>query len=85
MTKLSNLKESPNLESTEFKYMLLSRYEMDILYFLGYGNRYEGHLYFDTKEEHIKETINLWKSLNPKPDWLRASKLIEYKKQMLNN
>jgi len=70
--------------NNSFSYMLLGRYQMDIEYFLNYGNRSEKHLYFDTKEEHIKETIILWKSLSPKPEWLRATKLIEYKNKMLN-
>lgn len=67
-----------------FNYMLLGRLQMDIEYFLGYGGRSEKHLYYGTAKEHIKETIKLWKSLPIKPEWLRASKLIEYKKQMLS-
>jgi hypothetical protein len=84
MTKVHFFTEPANT-SDKFSYMLLGRYEADILYFLGSGGRNERHLYFNTKEEHIKETINQWKKLSPKPEWLRASKLIEYKKRMLNN
>jgi len=75
--------KSNKQKSEPFNYMLLSRYQMDIEYFLNYGNRCEKHLFFDTKEEHIKETFKLWKSLSPKPNWLRANKLIEYKNLIL--
>lgn len=67
----------------KFNYMLLGRLQMDIEYFLGHGKRNEKHLYFQNAKEHIKETIELWKILPIKPEWLRASKLVEYKKQIL--
>ena len=60
-------------------YMLLSRYQMDIEYYLGYGLRNDKVLYFGDFKTHIREMINLWKKLPVKPTWLRASKLIEYK------
>lgn len=67
----------------KFNYMFLGRLQMDIEYFLNYGNRNEKHLYYQNAKEHIKETIALWKKLPVKPEWLRASQLIEYKKQLL--
>ena len=69
----------------KFNYILLGRLQMDIEYYLGHGNRCEKHLYFNNAKKHIKETIKLWKSLPIKPEWLRAKKLIEYKKLLLNN
>lgn len=66
----------------EFNYMLLGRLQMDIEYYLNHGNRNDKHLYFQNAEDHIKETIALWKKLPTKPEWLRATKLIEYKKNM---
>lgn len=66
-------------------YMLLARYQMDIEYFLNHGNRSERNLFFDTKEEHIEETVKLWESLEPKPEWLTAEQLTDYKSKMLNN
>lgn len=66
-------------------YMLLARYQMDIEYFLNWGNRSERVLYFGNKEEHIEETVKLWESLEEKPEWLTAEQLEEYKQQMLNN
>ena len=64
---------------------MLGRLQMDLEYFLGNGNRNERHLYYLNAREHIKEMINLWKSLPKKPMWLRANKLIKYKKLVLNN
>jgi len=78
-----------NTQSTQddnkYNYMLLSRYQQDIEYFLNYGNRSERNLFFDTKEEHIEETIKLWESLEPKPEWLPYDQLAEYKTKMLTN
>jgi hypothetical protein len=65
--------------------MLLSRYQMDIEYFLNFGNRSERNLFFDTKEEHIEETVKLWEAIEPKPEWLTAEQLTDYKTKMLNN
>lgn len=58
---------------------------MDVEYYLGYGNRNERHLYYGNVKEHITEMIKLWKKLPLKPEWLRATELIEYKKQLLKN
>lgn len=58
---------------------------MDIEYFLKCGKRSERNLFFDTKEEHIEETVKLWESLEPKPEWLTAEQITEYKSKMLNN
>jgi hypothetical protein len=65
----------------KFAYMLLSRYQSDIEYYFGYGNRCEKHLYHGNFQEHIRQTIELWKTLPAKPEWLRAKKLIEYKRR----
>jgi len=59
--------------------MLLSRYQMDLDYYFGCGNMNPRHLYFGNIETHMRETINLWKQLPIKPEWLRATELIEYK------
>ena len=69
----------------QFDYMMLGRYEMDVSYYLGHGNRYDKHLYFGDPKVHINEMIKLWKRLPYKPTRLTAVKLIEYKSQMLLN
>lgn len=63
----------------EFNYMLLSRFKMDLDYFWGCGNKFVGHLYWGDYETHMRETIDLWKKLPIKPEWLRATELINYK------
>ncbi|AGO47663.1 hypothetical protein Phi4:1_gp126 [Cellulophaga phage phi4:1] len=69
----------------KYNYMLLGRLQMDLDYYLGFGGRNEKHLFYSSIEEHIRETINLWKLLPVKPEWLRATKLIEYKNKALKN
>lgn len=64
-------------------YMMLSRYQMDVEYYFGYGNRSEKHLFFGDFKTHIREMIELWKKLPVKPEWLRATQLIEYKRKGL--
>jgi hypothetical protein len=60
-------------------YMMLSRYQTDLDYYFGYGNKNEKHLYFLDIQEHINEMLSLWKNLPYKPVWLRATELIKYK------
>jgi len=79
------MKNASTTQDNRFNYMLLSRYQQDIEYFLNYGNRSERNLFFDTKEEHIEETIKLWEKLEPKPEWLTFEQLTDYKTRMLNN
>lgn len=69
----------------KFKYMLLSRYQMDVEYYLNHGSRNKRHLYHMDERKQIESMIALWKELPQKPDWLRAKKLIEYKRQLLLN
>lgn len=68
----------------QHEYMMLNRYQTDLDYYFGYGNRCENHLYFHSFVEHISETIKLWKKLPFKPSWLRATQLIEYKTKGIN-
>lgn len=74
-----------NWEQFRHQYMMLGRYQADIEYFLGHGNRSTNQLFFKDPKEHIKQTIKQWKKLPIKPEWLRATELIEYKKQMLKD
>lgn len=73
------------MKNQEFNYMLLSRLQMDVEYFLNYGNGCEKHLFYGDIKKHIAEMINLWKILPEKPIWLRAVDLVNYKKKCLCN
>lgn len=69
----------------EFDYMMLSRLESDCKYFLGYGNGYEGSLYYKTVEEHCNAMEKLYNSFadEDKPEWLTMEQIKEYRKEML--
>lgn len=69
-----------------FNYMMLSRLESDVLYYLGCGNRNPRHLWAGNEIEHIKEMKNLYNSfpINAKPQWLNMSKILAYDKLMNN-
>ena len=66
----------------KFRYMMLSRLQSDVNYFLGNGNRHEPNLWTHNKEEHIELMNKLWDSLPEKPEWLTREQLDEYAKQM---
>lgn len=69
----------------EIDYMMLGRLKSDCDYFLGYGNGYEGRLYYGTVEKHCDEMEKLWNSFaeNEKPEWLTMEQIKEYREQML--
>ena len=68
----------------KYRYMLLSRMEMDCGYFLGNGNRYVGHLLGENVEDHIAEMKMLWDSFKPceKPEWLTMEEIESLEKRM---
>ena len=69
----------------EFDYMMLDRYKMDCDYFLGYGNGYEGHLYFKEVNKHCDEMKKLHDSFSEedKPEWLTVEQIEQYRTDML--
>ena len=67
------------MENWKHEYMMLSRYQSDMEYYLGHGNRCEKHLYFGNFKEHIEEMFKLWEELPVKPEWLTFEKLNQYK------
>ena len=73
-------------KSKNFKheYMMLGRLRSDLDYFFGAGRNNEKQLYYGRIEEHYKEFVKLWKLLPIKPEWLRATEIIEYKKKIHN-
>lgn len=74
-------KENPR----SFDYQMLGRYQSDCDYFLGYGNGYEGHLYYHSVEKQIEKMKELWNSFaeNEKPQWLTMEQIEKYEKDML--
>lgn len=78
--------EEPFIRHTrEYDYMMLGRLESDCKYFIGYGNGYEGHLYFKDVNEHCNEMKKLYESFSEKekPEWICIEKIEEYRKEML--
>lgn len=41
-------------------YILLGRYQMDVEYWLNYGNQNDSCLYFGNKKDHITEMVKLY-------------------------
>lgn len=69
----------------EHDYRMLSRYQSDCKYFLGYGHGYEGHLYFKEVNKHCDEMKKLYDSFSDedKPEWLTAEQIEQYRTDML--
>ena len=72
-----------NESNDAFNYQLLDRCVSDCKYFLGNGNRYEGHLWGRTVERHIAKMKELYNQLEIKPEWLTMLDIENYEKQML--
>lgn len=68
----------------KFKYMLLSRCEVDCEYYLSYGNRHSKHLWADNVDDHIETMKVLYNSFTDdlKPEWINLEKIEEYEKEM---
>jgi hypothetical protein len=68
-----------------FTYMMLDRLRSDCDYYLGYGNRYAGHLWAKDEKGQIEEMKRLYNSLpeSEKPEWLPFEKILEYEKLMV--
>lgn len=55
--------------SRDFNYMLLDRLISDCKYYLGNGHNNEKKLWAGNVEEQISKMKELYKELDPKPDW----------------
>ena len=66
----------------KFRYMLLSRMESDVKYYLGNGNRYAPDLWAKEESRHIDLMYRLWDSFKEKPEWLTREQIDVYAKQM---
>lgn len=72
-------------EAEKFNYQFLSRLKSDCNYYLGYGNRYKGHLWAGDEQEQINEMKDLYNSFkeDAKPEWLTYEQILEYEKLMI--
>ena len=72
-------------EAEKFNYMMLSRLQTDVKYYLGNGNRYAGHLWAEDEVEQIKEMKRLYSMFtdDKKPEWLTWNQILEYEKELV--
>jgi hypothetical protein len=68
-----------------FQYGLLSRTQSDCKYYLGYGNRYNKHLWALDEKKHIDYMKAIWNNFkeDEKPEWLTLEQIEKYEKEMI--
>lgn len=68
----------------KFRYMILSRMQMDCNYYLGNGNRNPKNLWAGDEKAQIENMKALWNSFpeEDKPEWLTWEELLEYEKNL---
>lgn len=69
----------------EFCYMMLSRMQNDCLYYLGYGNKNNKHLWAKNEYDQIELMRMLYDILPEKPEWLTKEQIEEYADEILPN
>lgn len=79
----ADLTGTDNKNDYEFEYQLLSRLKQDCEYFLGAGNRYEGHLWAGNVQYQISKMRELYAMLPEKPEWLSEQDIDRYAENML--
>ena len=67
-----------------FLLMMLSRFITDCEYFLGFGGRNEKCLWSTDVESHIKNMLEVYDYVDPKPEWLTKEQIEDYKNQMIS-
>lgn len=74
----------PLPEAKRHEYSMLGRLKADCDYFLGNGNRYEGHLWAGNVAEQISEMKRRWEAFedDEKPEWLTMEDIEEYERRM---
>lgn len=72
-------------EVEKFNYMMLSRLQTDVKYYLGNGRRHSKHLWAEDEQEHIKEVKKIynWFKDDKKPEWLTWEQILEYEKELV--
>ena len=73
-------------EAERFNYQMLGRLQSDCEYYLGYGNRYTGHLWAKNEVKQIEEMKKIYNSFteDKKPEWLTWEEILNYEKEMIN-
>lgn len=71
-------------ENIAFNYQLLSRYQSDVLYFIGYGDGNLNRLIDDSIDNHITKMKQMYDEFNDdkKPEWISHEIIDIYKKYM---
>ena len=69
----------------EFCYMMLNHMQNDCLYYLGYGNKNNKHLWAKNEYDQIELMRMLYDILPEKPEWLPKERIEEYADEMLPN
>ncbi len=66
------------------KYGLLGRMKADCMYFLGYGNKCEKHLWAGNVTDQIAKMKKLWQEFpdDLKPEWLTWEQILDYERRM---
>ena len=64
------------------EYRLLDRLRTDCEYFLGYGQRYEGHLWAGNVRDQIAKMRELYEAVPEKPEWLTEEMIDSYADRM---
>lgn len=66
------------------RYMLLDRMRSDCDYWLGFGNRYDPHLWAGNPADQIQYMKWLWESFpdDGKPEWLTMEQIEDLEKRM---
>ena len=64
------------------EYRLLDRLRTDCEYFLGYGQRYEGHLWAGNVRDQIAKMRELYATVPEKPEWLTEELIDSYADRM---
>lgn len=67
----------------KMRYMMLSRMQSDVKYYLGAGGRSKRDLWAQDEKEHIAYMETLYNGLKEKPEWLSKKELENYKKELL--
>lgn len=68
----------------KFRYMMLSRMQMDCNYYLGNGNRNPKNLWACDEKAQIENMKALWNSFpdGEKPEWLTWEELLWYEEKL---
>lgn len=72
-------------EAERFNYMMLSRLQTDVKYYLDNGGKHAKHLWAENEQEHIKEMKKIynWFKDDKKPKWLTWEQILEYEKELV--